>query len=248
MPRWPAAGLGHLVRVVMLAYKSVDDTLPVCKARPPPPPRARSSRAAAPPGAGFWWGANGGRALGMRGAAARAAPLGPPVRSRARRGVAEQAGSWGRVLGSACEAKESQGLRKPGTWRNEPCALFTGCTVHRMHCSQDALLTGRAPLRVARARRSGWTARSRGWWSARATPTPRSARWCARPPGSGPRGAAAPAPASLARPAALARSPARAAGCARCSLAHLLRVPGALASPEWGAAGCEPVLCKYHLL
>ena len=34
MPRWPAAGAGHLVRVVMLAYKSIDEPLPVCKARP----------------------------------------------------------------------------------------------------------------------------------------------------------------------------------------------------------------------
>ena len=138
MPRWPAAGLGHLVRVVMLAYKSVDDTLPVCKARPPPPPRARSSRAAAPPGAGFWWGANGGRALGMRRAAARAAPLGPLVRSRARQGVAEQAGSWGSVPEAACEAKDCQGLREPGAGRKDACALLTGCTAHRMHCSQGA--------------------------------------------------------------------------------------------------------------
>ena len=34
MPRWPAAGAGHLVRVVMLAYKSIDEPLPACKARP----------------------------------------------------------------------------------------------------------------------------------------------------------------------------------------------------------------------
>ncbi|KAK9831374.1 hypothetical protein WJX81_007067 [Elliptochloris bilobata] len=31
MPRWPAAGAGHLVRVVMLAYKSIDEPLPACK-------------------------------------------------------------------------------------------------------------------------------------------------------------------------------------------------------------------------
>ncbi len=34
MPRWPAAGAGHLVRVGMLAYKSIDEPLPACKARP----------------------------------------------------------------------------------------------------------------------------------------------------------------------------------------------------------------------
>jgi hypothetical protein len=143
MPRWPAAGLGHLVRVVMLAYKSVDDTLPVCKARPPPPPRARSSRAAAPPGAGLWWGANGGRALGMRRAAARAAPLGPLVRSRARQDVAEQAGSWGACLRRHVKQRIGKGSesRAPGARTPARCsqdALLTGCTAHRMHCSQGA--------------------------------------------------------------------------------------------------------------
>lgn len=34
MPRWPAAGAGHLVRVVMLAYKSIDEPLPACKVLP----------------------------------------------------------------------------------------------------------------------------------------------------------------------------------------------------------------------
>jgi len=187
MPRWPAAGLGHLVRVVMLAYKSVDDTLPVCKARPPPPPRARSSRAAAPPGAGFWWGANGGRALGMRGAAARAAPHGPPVRSRARQGVAEQAGSWGSVPEAACEAKDCQGLREPGAGRKDACALLTGCTAHRMHCSQDALLTGctahRARAPDNRARPAGLAGRrGRAAGGRLARPQRRAVRAGARAP------------------------------------------------------------------
>jgi len=34
----------------------------------------------------------------------------------------------------------------------------------------------------------------RGWWSARATPTPRSARWCARPPAAGLAGRPRPRP------------------------------------------------------
>ncbi len=104
-----------------------------------------------------------------------------------------------------------------------------------MHCSQDALLTGHAPLTIARAPQVWLDGAVARLVVGSRDPNAAQCALVRAPPGSGPRGAAAPAPASLVWPAALARPPARAAGCARCLLAHLLRVPGALAPPE-----CEP--------
>ncbi len=66
-----------------------------------------------------------------------------------------------------------------------------------MHCSQDALLTGRLPLTIARAPQVWLDGAVARLVVGSRDPNAAQCALVRAPPGSGPRGAAAPAPASL---------------------------------------------------